>query len=217
MKGRVVVFGASGQCGRLLLPMLVARGYAVTAVARAGAWQGSDGVRITVGDVLDAGFVKEAVAGHEVVISGLGIKRKNPANPWSRLASPADFSSLTARHIVDAMKAHGVGRVLAISAAGVAESAPRMNTLMKFLVATSNVGVSYRDLAVMESVYRDSGLDWCAPRPTRLTDGALTGKARVTEAFPTSAAISRADVAAFLADELESPRHSRQAPQITGP
>src|SRR5262249_53891835 len=122
----------------------------------------------------------------------------------------------TARHIVDGMKAHGVKRVLAISAAGVAESAARMNALMKLLVATSNVGVAYRDLAVMESVYRDSGLDWCAPRPTRLTDGPLSGGARVADAFPMSAAISRADVAAFLAEELERPRHRGQAPQITG-
>ena len=52
-----------------------------------------------------------------------------------------------------------------MSAAGVADSAARMNLLMKFIVAKSNVGISYRDLAAMERLFAASGLDWCCPAP----------------------------------------------------
>jgi hypothetical protein len=77
------------------------------------------------------------------MLSALGIKRRNPANPWSALASPPDFSSRTAAMLVSAMRLHWVPRIVAVSAAGVAESAARMNLLMKFFVASSKVGVGY--------------------------------------------------------------------------
>ena len=67
--------------------------------------------------------------------------------------------------------------------------------LMKYLVAKSNIGIAYRDLAAMERAFADSGLDWCCPRPTRLTRGPLTRRVKGVESFPMTAGISRADVA----------------------
>jgi uncharacterized protein YbjT (DUF2867 family) len=110
----------------------------------------------------------------------------------------------------------GVRRVCAISAAGVGESAARMNWLMKFFVATSSVGAGYRDLAAMEQVYADSGLDWQTPRPTRLTDAPATGEVAETDAFPLTAAISRADVAAYMLAQLTCGPFALRTPTITG-
>jgi hypothetical protein len=149
------------------------------------------------------------VRGHEVVLSALGIKRRNPANPWSALASPPDFSSRTAAMLVSAMRLHGVPRIVAVSAAGVAESAVRMNLLMKFFVAASKVGVGYRDLAAMERAYADSALDWCCPRPTRLTNGPLTRRVMSMKSFPMTAAISRADVAWWMLEHATQPIQER--------
>jgi hypothetical protein len=101
------------------------------------------------------------------------------------------------------MHRHGVRRVIAVSAAGVGDSAPGMNWLMQFFVATSNVGVAYRDLAVMEQVYAGAGIDWCCPRPTRLTNGPLTQRVSIIDTFPMSAAISRADVAWWMLEHLD--------------
>lgn len=214
---RLVVFGASGQCGRLLVRMAAEAGHAVTAVVRpATAYAPPPGVRVLRGDPLDPAVVTTAVADHDAVASALGLMRKNPANPWSPLVSPPDFSSRTAALIVAAMQAAGVRRVCAVSAAGVGDSAARMNWLMRFLVARSNVGVAYRDLDAMERVYAASGLDWQAPRPTRLTDGPRTDRWREGDAFPITAAISRADVAAYMLDQLTRPAFSRRTPTITG-
>ena len=131
------------------------------------------------------------------------------------LASPPDFSSRTAAMLVKAMRQHGLERVIAVSAAGVADGAEGMNLLMKFFVAKSNVGIGYRDLATMERVFADSGLDWCCPRPTRLTRGSLTRRVKIAESFPMTAGIARADVAWWMLEHAAQPIGER-TPMITG-
>lgn len=197
MTMKILVLGASGGCGRTARAARLRSGYAVTAIARR-----TDGIdaraRMVVDDVLRRGCFEEHSRRHDLVLSARGIKRTHPANPWSALASPPDFSSRTAAMLVNTMRQHRVPRVIALSAAGVAESAARMNLRMKLFVARSNVGAAYRDLAAMERVYAESGLDWCCPRPTRLTNGPLTRRVKIVDAFPMTAAISRADVAWWM-------------------
>ena len=210
----VLVLGASGGVGKHLVRLACDQAHIVTALVRR-----ADGIdsraRILIGDVLRPGCLDEHMRGHQVVLSALGIKRTNPANPWSALASPPDFSSRTAAMLVNAMRQHSLARVIAVSAAGVADSAARMNLLMKFFVAKSNVGIGYRDLAAMERVFADSGLDWCCPRPTRLTSGPLTRRVKVMESFPMTAGISRADVAWWMLEQAAQPIRER-TPTITG-
>ncbi|MDP2343708.1 MAG: NAD(P)H-binding protein [Deltaproteobacteria bacterium] len=205
---KILVLGASGGVGKQFVPMAVAKGHNLTAITRTAPDRPRlvlDGVRVIEDDVLREGCFDEHVAGHDVVVSSLGFRRVSPANPWSKLLSPTDFNSRTARALVAAMKKHKVPRVIAVSAAGVAESAAKMNAVMKFFVSTSNVGVAYRDLALMEQIFAESGLEWCCPRPVRLTNGAVTGKVHTIDGFPMMAAISRADVAAFLLGCVEGP------------
>lgn len=210
---KILVLGASGGVGKWLVRLACEDGHAVTALTRR-----ADGIdpraKIAVEDVLRPGVLDELVQGQDAVVSALGLKRVSPANPWSRLISPPDFASRTATLLVRAMQQHGVKRVVAVSAAGVGESAPTMNFLMKFMVATSKVGVAYRDLAVMERIYAASGLDWCCPRPTRLTKGPVTQKVRQTDRFTMTGAISRGDVAWWMLQQAGRPIAER-APMIT--
>lgn len=210
----VLVLGASGGVGRHVVRLAAEQGHALTVVSRT-ALEVPAGVRLVVDDVARPGCLDAVMPGQQAVLSSLGIKRKNPANPWSALASPPDFSSRTARLIVDAMRAHGVRRVIAVSAAGVGDSAPGLNLVMRVMLATSRVGDGYRDLEALERVYAGSGLDWCCPRPTRLTNGPQTGRVRVIDDFPMTAAISRADVAWWMVEHLAGPLEPR-TPTITG-
>ena len=211
---KLLVLGASGGVGKHLMRLACDQGHLVTALVRR-----PDGIdsraRILIDDVLRPACFDDQVSGHEVVLSALGIKRTNPANPWSALASPPDFSSRTAAMLVNAMRQHGLARVIAVSAAGVADSAARMNLLMKFFVAKSNVGIGYRDLGAMERVFGNSGLDWCCPRPTRLTSGPLTRRVKIAESFPMTAGISRADVAWWMLEQAAQPIRER-TPMISG-
>ena len=211
---RLIVFGASGGCGSQLVKQAAARGHQVTAVIRSTAsYEAPDGVIVVRGDVLDARFVSSAIPNHDVVASCLGIKY---AHPWARRQSPDDFISRATTNIVSGMKAAGLRRVSAISAAGVGDSKPARNPIIRFLIATSNVGVGYADLDRVEDVLRQSGLDWQAVRPVRLSGGAGTGRPRITVRFPASAVIPRPDVATFMLAEIERPQFTERTPMITG-
>jgi hypothetical protein len=169
-------------------------------------------VTVTRGNVLAAGFVAAAIPAHDAVASCLGMRY---AHPWATRESPDDFISRATENIVAGMQAAGVGRISAISAAGVAESRPTANVIIRFLIATSNVGVAYADLARVEQILRESGLDWQAVRPTTLSNRPGKGHPRMTPGFAVTASIARADVAAFMLAELERPQFTARTPTIT--
>jgi uncharacterized protein YbjT (DUF2867 family) len=70
----------------------------------------------------------------------------------------------------------------------------------------------FADLAMMEDVLRDSGLDWTVVRPPRLTDGPVTGAYRTAygQNLRRGLLISRADVAHFMLRALRQPETSEQ-------
>ena len=198
---RLIVFGASGGCGSQLVKQAAARGHQVTAVVRSATpFEAPDGVAVVRGDVLDASFAASVIAGHDAVASCVGIRY---AHPWARRESPDDFISRVTRNIVSGMRAAGLLRLSVISAAGVGDSKPARNPVIRFLIATSNVGVGYADLDRVEEVLRGSGLDWQAVRPIRLRGGSGTGRPRITERFPALGSIPLADVAVFMLAEHE--------------
>jgi uncharacterized protein YbjT (DUF2867 family) len=87
---------------------------------------------------------------------------------------------------------------------------------MRHLVAPALVAALrdvYADLALMEDVLRDSGLDWTAVRPPRLTDRPATGSYRtaIGRNLRRGLLVSRADVAHLMLDLLERPETIGQA------
>jgi len=214
---KLLVLGASGGCGRWLAKLAVERGHEVTALVRAEtSFESMPGLRLLRGDVLDAGALGEALHGQDAVLSALGMKRLHPANPFSRIISPRDFNSASARALLAAMRFAGVARVVSISAAGVAESFPKMSWLLRPMVAWSNVGVAYRDLARMEQVYAQSELDWMAVRPVTLKDGP-PGPVKLVNRYGALASISRGSVAVFMLDAVAQPAlPALRTPMIAG-
>jgi len=197
---RLLILGASGGCGRWATRLAQADGHAVTALVRpTTAFDAPAGVVVQRGSVLDDADLAGAVIGQDAVISCLGAQRVNARNPWSPLRPPAHLAEDSARRLVRAMAAAGVGRIAAISAAGVGDSLSATNATMRWLIGASTIGAMYADLAAMEAVYRDSPLDWLAVRPVTLVDAkAPSTRARVVPRFRMVSTISRADVAAWL-------------------
>jgi putative NADH-flavin reductase len=70
----------------------------------------------------------------------------------------------------------------------------------------------YADLARMEAVLHDSGLDWTVVRPPRLTDKPLTGTYRTAYGrnLHRGSLISRADVAHYMLSVLDQAQTIKQ-------
>lgn len=201
---KLLVLGASGGVGKHAVELAAAKGHAVTAVVRGGSEiTVPDGVRLVRGDVLDRATIDAAVAGQDAVLSCLGIRRENPKNPWSKLTSPPDLMARVMANLVPAMKSHGVKKVVAVSSAGVAESFPTMNFVMRYLVRKSTIGYAYRDLEQMEKALAESDLDWVAVRPVTLTNGAKPQSVKEVDGFGLTATISRRTVAAWMIARAE--------------
>ena len=81
-----------------------------------------------------------------------------------------------------------------------------MRTLFSPLIKAA-LRKHYADLALMEDVLRDSGLDWTVVRPPRLTDKPVTGAYRTAygQNLRRGLFISRADVAHLMLHALRQP------------
>jgi putative NADH-flavin reductase len=215
---KLTVFAATGRIGGQVLDQALAAGHDVTAVARNPAAL-SGPVRAVAADLgtVDPADLEPAVAGADAVLSGLG--------PRSR--ADAGIASKGTRAIVQAMQATGARRVVVVSAAPVATVAspgrpnpprhdPGDGFLMRHLLAPALVAALrdvYVDLALMEDLLRDSGLDWTAVRPPRLTDRPPTGTYRtaIGHNLRRGLLVSRADVAHLMLDVLDRPETIGQA------
>ncbi|MFZ9857902.1 MAG: NAD(P)-dependent oxidoreductase [Roseiflexaceae bacterium] len=217
---RILVAGASGGVGQAVVTMANAWGYEVFALSRKPIHQPV--WRHLQVDILNEAALFAAMASDiDVVISCIGMQRRNPQNPWSPSLSPINLTSMATRSMCRCMKMCGVSRIIALSAAGVAESAVGLNFVMKTMLATTMIGTAYTDLAHMELVLAHSGLDWLAPRPTRLVDGVPTSRVRVTDRFAVNDSIRRFDVACWIIDAINQPtwppaEWGSRTPQITG-
>ncbi len=209
---KLTIFAATGGIGRQALEQAVAAGHDVTAVVRDPKKLSAE-IRIVTADLAapDPAALQSAVAGAGAVLSGLGPRSK----------SDAGIASQGTRAIVQAMKATDVRRIVVVSAApiGTVPSPGRpkppkhdpgdgffMRNLFSPLTKAA-LRKPYADLALMEDILRDSGLDWTVVRPPRLTDKRLTGTYRTAygQNLRRGLFISRADVAHLMLRVLEQP------------
>jgi putative NADH-flavin reductase len=210
---KLTIFAATGGIGWQALELAVAAGHDVTAVVR-NPKKLSAAVRIVTADLAaaDPAALKSAVEGADAVLSALG-----PRSP-----SDAGVASHGTRAIVQAMKAAGVRRIVVVSAAPIGtvpspgrpkppKHDPGDGFFMRHLFSPLTKAVlrkPYADLALMEDILRDSGLDWTIVRPPRLTNNPPTGTYRTASGrnLPGGFFISRADVAHLMLRVLEQPR-----------
>jgi uncharacterized protein YbjT (DUF2867 family) len=218
---RLTIFAATGGIGRHLLEQAVAAGHDVTAVARnpKNLPRQVGQVRVVTADltVVDPAVLASAVDGADAVLSGLG-----PRNPRTE----AGIASRGTRTIVAAMQATGARRIVVVSAApvGTVPSPGRPNApkhdpgdgfFMRHLgapLAGAMFRAHYADLALMEEILRDSGLDWTISRPPKLTDKPLTGVYRTAYGQNVRGgwSVSRADVAHHMLRVLDQPETIKQ-------
>lgn len=209
----LTIFAATGGTGRWLLDQAVAAGHDVTAVVRDPAKLPA-GVRAVTADLSSpvGAVIERAVEGADAVLSALGAR--SSAEARGRIVARGTLT------IVEAMRAAGVRRLVAISASPVATLPspgrphppgrdPGDGVLVAHVLgpfAKAAFRDVYADLAEMEDVIRDSGLDWTVLRPPRLTDRPLTSyRTARGQNVPRGFSASRADVADLMLRVLGEP------------
>ncbi|WP_327091904.1 SDR family oxidoreductase [Nonomuraea sp. NBC_01738] len=209
---KLVVFGANGPTGRLLTRMAAGRGHTVTAVTRKPddfpAW---DGVRVAGGDVLDISAVREVVAGHDAVVSTLGL-------PYTK--EPVTLYSQGMANILEAMTGHDVRRLVCVTSIGVSgESAPDESLVWRKVIAPVLLAMGrtiYEDMRRMEELVRASVADWTVVRPAGLFDADAVSAYQVAEKGFSGRFTSRADLAdALLREAVEDLNVGRCVDVIT--
>ena len=193
----VALFGASGGTGRRVLDRLVAAGYGVRVLVRDKSKLGDVDplVHVVVGDVLDGGAVGETIAGSSAVLSVFGQVK----------GSPRTLQTDGTRVIVEAMRRHGVTRLVTLSGGGLrAEQdrpklADRVIRELLRLMAGHVLADAEGHLAVLQS----SGLDWTVVRGPLLTEKPGLGRYRVGwVGVDASTQISRDDLADFIVSQV---------------
>jgi putative NADH-flavin reductase len=197
---RLVVFGATGGTGERLVEQALQVGHAVTAVARRPEAVKLQHPRLEVrrGDVLVAGDVEAAIAGHDAVLSALGAGSSR---------APTTICRDGVRNMLAAMERCGVRRISCVSALGLGDGALQpwpMRLLMRHVLQPL-LRHPFDDLRAMEARLRESPLEWTIVRPPRLTNGARVGRYRYAIDTPLARAltISRADLADYMLAHLD--------------
>ena len=193
---RIVIFGANGQTGRLLTQRVLDAGHSAVAVTRRpDDFPIADpGLTVVGADVRNASSLVGVTDGADAVLSTLGV----PFG-WHAI----DLHSVGIRNIVAAMHVTGVRRLVVVSSTGAFSYPGRRDTPTALRIfepiVTRTIGKStYDDQRRMESIVRDSGLDWTIVRPSGLFDLPHVTKYVAGAQDPVGAFTSRNDLADYL-------------------
>lgn len=200
---RIVIFGANGQTGRLLTRRVLDAGHDAVAVTRNPDCFPFADPRLTVvgADVRDASSLADVMDGADAVLSTLGV-------PFSR--KPIDTYSVGVCNIVDAMRNTAVRRLIVVSSTGAYHYPNRVDTPFALRIAepviTRTIGkTTYDDQRRMETIVRDSDLDWTIVRPSGLFD--LPGPTNYVagEVDPIGGFTARIDLADYMVKLADDP------------
>jgi uncharacterized protein YbjT (DUF2867 family) len=200
----LVVLGATGGTGRLVVEQALAAGHTVTALVRSPEKLAvrNPNLHVVAGQATDPSAVARALDGADALISTLG--------------GGGSVISDSTQAIVEAAHEAGVSRVVLLSSFLVERD--RFNPVTRLLTGIA-MGSMIKDKSAGEKALRESNLDWTIVYASSLTDGPGRGQVAVlteTGRWTLSQRIARADVAAWLLRAATSPETSRRTVSITG-
>jgi putative NADH-flavin reductase len=215
---KLVIFGAAGATGRVLVEQALAKGYEVTAFDRHVAPLETEAFQhpkltLVKGDIFDQAQVEAAIAGQDAVICVLGVRPGSPA-------ATLPVCSTGTKNMIDAMQKLGVKRYICQSAFVVAaldgergQTSWLLPLLMEF---TPKVKTMFADKVAQERFIRQSNLDWVIVRPAQLREGPKTGTYKAGDPLPIGlrATISYADVADFLLKQVTDDTFLHKTPRL---
>ena len=166
---KILLFGATGRTGRIILQKALKDGHEVTAIVRDPSKINGTKANIVQGSPYDKKTVQKAMAGCDAVINTLNISRTSDS-PWAKLRSPKDLISRTAQNAIDAMKENNTKRIIVMSTIGAGESKKKLPFIVKLVVGCSNLRHAFKDHTRQEEILANSDRNWTVIRFPMLTE-----------------------------------------------
>jgi len=207
---KILLLGATGATGRLIVNQAVARGYDVTVLVRsAEKAREITGANLIVGDARDERVFREALKGRDAVVSALG----TPVSPFREVT----LLSTATRALVSAMKAEQVSRLVCITGMGAGDSAGHGGFLFDNVIFPLLLKKVYADKDRQEAIVRNSGLNWVLVRPSILNNKPGRGSIRALTDLSGfhGGSIAREDAAKFVLDQVRADTWLHRSPLIT--
>ena len=210
---KILHLGANGAVGQIALDDLLKANHDVTALVRNASTLQRKHPRLKVvqGEPANAADLDSLLAGQEAVLSTLGV-RKN-----KRTTVRTDV----ARNLVAGMNRHRVRKLVWLDGAGVGSSkefVQRSSFFFGRIIMPLLLNHMYADAAVADALIEKSDSDWVIVRPMSFTNNPKTGNVTVIIDMSRPARlrlrITRADVAAFLVEQLIKDDYVGQMPVI---
>ena len=167
---KILVFGATGKTGKLVVQQALENGFEVTAFVRDPEKMMITHHKLTIanGDVMLFATIDKIMKDHDAVISCLGL----PAH------KPGELRSRGTQHIVDSIKKSSVNKFICQTSLGYADSKQILvNTsfLFKKIIVPLLLKKTFNEHELQESIIKQTNLDWMIARPGNMTNGKLTG------------------------------------------
>ncbi len=211
---RVVIFGATGLSGKVILKEALSKNHQVTVLVRNVKDVTIQDKNLTViqGSVLDRNTVNEVLKNQDAVIQSLGVGGKGNGKPTT-------FVSDANKIIIEEMQKTNVRRYIAMSNIGAGESYSYMPWIFRKLILTyfmKWLQVIVDDKNRMEPMIMKSNLDWTIVRSAGMADKPAKGTITASlDGKGLKFTITLADLAKFIVAQLEDKKYIKQAPSIS--
>ena len=205
---KIVVLGANGRTGNLLVRLALERAADVTAVVRS---EGKcidlkdDSLTTMVGDPCDPKFLSRVLRGKDVLVSTLG--GRTPTK------TATSVYHMSAEAIVEAAGATGLKRVLVTSTALLFPPRSVLDRLLPMIVRNA-----VRSARQMEETLKGADISWTFARCGFLTNNdECRYRAEIDRLPSNGSSVSRVGLASFLIDAIEKPNATCQVFGVSGP
>jgi putative NADH-flavin reductase len=208
---QIVVVGATGRTGKLVIEQALAREHTIVALARRPeAAEVQDArLRVVRADVIDQDSLKGVFPECDAVISALGIGSSRKAT---------EIYSTGVANVLAAVSEAGTTKLAVVSAypVGAREDQLGLSNRIMNAVLWRIFGETYKDMRQMEQALGRSDKSWISLRPPRLIDKPATGSYRIGLKPPSKGrSLRTGDLAAALLDVLDRPDVFRTAQYVS--
>ena len=193
----VVVAGATGRTGKLVVEELAKRNFQVRAMVRSASsasWLQQEGVQVVEGDLTSITSLEKVMEGAQFVISAIGSKK-----PFNKKENNK-VDNIGNQNLAKAAKAKNIRLFVVVSSVGAGNSKNALPFIFRLLM-----GPVLKVKTISEEFIRTCGLSYTIIRPGGLKDTELSGKVAFGEGGKVTGSVSRKQIAKVCVDALENP------------